>query len=82
MTSDNPIVCIQQLPDERPFDLGLNQKGAIKYFALSPDLLLIMMDETLRPVLIVNLVLLQRHVYQHTIKHYVINLMKLQLSNI
>lgn len=49
MTSDNPIVCIQQLPDERPFDLGLNQKGAIKYFALSPDLLLIMMDETLTP---------------------------------
>ena len=46
MTSDNPIVCIQQLPDERPFDLGLNQKGAIKDFALSPDLLLIVMDET------------------------------------
>lgn len=47
MTSDNPIVCIQQLPNERPFDLGLNQKGAIKFFALSPDLLLIMMDENI-----------------------------------
>lgn len=47
MTSDNPVVCIQQLPDERPFNLGLNQKGSIKFYALSPDLLLIMMDETL-----------------------------------
>lgn len=47
MTSDNPIVCIQQLPDERPFNLGLNQKGSIKFYALSPDLLLIVMDETL-----------------------------------
>ena len=49
MTSDNPIVCIQQLLDERPFNCGLNQKGAIKFFALSPDLLLIMMDKTLTP---------------------------------
>lgn len=49
MTSDNPIVCIQQIPNERPFNLGLNQKGAIKFFALSPDLLLVMMDETLTP---------------------------------
>lgn len=49
MTSDNPIVCIQQFPDERALNLGLNQKGAIKFFALSPDLLLIMMDETLTP---------------------------------
>lgn len=49
MTSDNPIVCIQQIPNEQPFNLGLNQKGAIKFFALSPDLLLIMMDEKLTP---------------------------------
>ena len=47
MTSDNPVVCIQQFHNERPFDLGLNQKGAIKFFALSPDLLLIMMDENI-----------------------------------
>lgn len=47
MTSDNPIVCIQQFPDERPFNMGLNQKGAIKFFALAPDLLLIIMDETI-----------------------------------
>lgn len=45
MTSDNPVVCIQQIPGERPFNLGLNQKGAIKFFALSPDLLLVMFDE-------------------------------------
>lgn len=49
MTSDNPIICVQQMANERPFNLGLNQKGAIKFFALSPDLLLIMTDEKLTP---------------------------------
>lgn len=47
LTSDNPVVCVQQFHNERPFNLGLNQKGAIKFFALSPDLLLIMMDENI-----------------------------------
>ena len=49
MTSDNPIVCIQQFSDEHPYNLGLNQNGAIKFFALSPDLLLIIMDEKITP---------------------------------
>lgn len=47
LTSNNPIVCTQQFPYERPLNLGLNQKGAIKFFALSPNLLLIMMDENI-----------------------------------
>lgn len=49
MTSDNPVICIQQFPYERPLNLGLNQKGAIKFFAIFPDLLLIMMDEKITP---------------------------------
>lgn len=49
LTSDNPIVCLQQFQNERPLNLGLNQKGAIKFFALAPDLLLIMMDKTITP---------------------------------
>lgn len=49
MTSDNPVVCVQQFPNERPLNLGLNQKGAIKFFAIFPDLLLIMMDEKITP---------------------------------
>lgn len=49
MTSDNPVVCVQQFQNERPLNLGLNQKGAIKFFAIFPDLLLIMMDEKITP---------------------------------
>lgn len=45
MTSDNPVVLIKQCPNERPLNLGLNQKGAIKFYALAPDLLLLMMDD-------------------------------------
>lgn len=44
-TSDNPVVCIQHYPNERPFNCGLNQKGVKIFFALSPSLLLIIMDK-------------------------------------
>lgn len=45
MTSNNPIVCQQLFIDERPFNLGLNQKGSKKLYALSPDLLLVILDK-------------------------------------
>lgn len=44
-TSDNPVVCIQHYPNERPFNCGLNQKGVKIFFALSPSLLLLIMDK-------------------------------------
>lgn len=46
MTSDNPVVLVQRCLNERPLNLGLNQKGAIKFYAISPDLLLLMMEKT------------------------------------
>ncbi len=44
-TSDNPFVVYQQLPNERPLNQGLEQFGAVIFFAFSPDLLLIILDK-------------------------------------
>lgn len=44
-TSDNPFVVYQQLPNERPLNQGLEQCGAVIFFAFSPDLLLVILDK-------------------------------------
>lgn len=44
-TSDNPVVCLQDYPNERPLNCGLNQKGVKIFYALSPSLLLLIMDK-------------------------------------
>lgn len=44
-TSDNPIVVVQRLENKRPSCMGLNQSGAFTFYALSPDLLLVITDQ-------------------------------------